>query len=52
MRLLITISPRSISQRSSSAARRESALMFCSESGVSVRVPHTPQSSPESRYDT
>ncbi len=47
MRLLMTMSrERSIAQRSSSAARRDSSLMFCSESGVSLRVPQTPQSSP------
>src|SRR6478735_4839590 len=38
--------------RSSNSARREPCLMFCSESGVSVRVPHTPASSPDSAYET
>jgi len=49
MRLLMTMSPSKTAQRSSRPARREPSLMFCSESGVSLRVPQTPQSSPVGR---
>lgn len=49
MRLLMTMSPASMRKRSSSRARSEPALMFCNESGVSLRVPQIPASSPESR---
>ena len=49
MRLCMTMSPGWMSARGSNRARSEPCLMFCSESGVLVRVPHTPASSPESR---
>jgi hypothetical protein len=49
IRLLTMMSRvRSMSSRSSNSARRLPTLMFWSESGVSVRVPQMPQSSPDS----
>ena len=49
MRLLTMMSRwRSMRRRSSNSERRLPTLMFCSESGVLVRVPQMPQSSPES----
>ncbi|MNW07806.1 hypothetical protein D3C71_2044800 [compost metagenome] len=48
MRLLMMMSRWvSISRRSSKSLRRLPTLMFCSESGVSLRVPQMPQSSPD-----
>ena len=47
---LLTMMSRTLSMfsRSSNSARRLPTLMFCNESGVLVRVPQTPQSSPDS----
>ena len=52
MRLCMTMSPGSTWARGSICARSEPCRMFCSESGVLVRVPQTPASSAESRYAT